>query len=46
MGFLNRLLGRPANEKAFLILVVGYPADDARVPIITKKPFDEAVTWM
>ena len=32
MGFLNDLLGRPVNERPFLILVAGYPADDARVP--------------
>ena len=45
MGFLNEILGRPANEKAFLILVVGFPAPDAKVPTITKKPFAEVVTW-
>jgi nitroreductase len=46
MGFLNELLGRPENEKAFLILVVGYPATDAMVPAITKKPMAEVVTWI
>lgn len=45
MGFLNSILGRPENEKAFLILVVGHPAENARVPNISKKPYDEVVTW-
>ncbi len=45
MGFLNEILGRPANERAFLLLVAGYPADDALVPVITKKPLDEIVTF-
>lgn len=44
MGFLNRILGRPENERPFLLLVVGYPAADARVPDITKRPFDEIVS--
>ncbi len=46
MGFLNRILGRPQHEKAFLILVVGYPADDACVPDISKKPLEETVTLL
>lgn len=46
MGFLNRVLGRPANERPFLLLVVGYPAADAVVPVITKRPFDEIVTFL
>lgn len=37
MKFLNVILERPASEKPFLLLVVGYPADDCRVPEITKK---------
>lgn len=45
MGFLNRILGRPASEKPFLLLVVGYPAADARVPAITKKSLDEIATF-
>lgn len=40
MGFLNEVLDRPRNERPFLLLVVGYPADDALVPDITKKPLD------
>jgi len=45
MRFLNRILGRPAEEKPFLILVVGYPAEDAVVPDLSKKPFEEIVTF-
>ena len=45
MGFLNELLGRPENERPFLLLVVGYPADGATVPAITKKPLDEIATF-
>ncbi|MDE3002688.1 MAG: nitroreductase family protein [Gemmatimonadota bacterium] len=41
MKFLNDLVGRPENERPFLILVVGYPDDDAMVPDITKKPIEE-----
>ncbi|WP_420634888.1 nitroreductase family protein [Candidatus Palauibacter sp.] len=40
MGFLNEILDRPSNERPFLLLVVGYPAADALVPDITKKPLD------
>ena len=46
MGFLNEILGRPKNEKPFLVLVVGYPAEDAVVPVIGKKSLDEIATWM
>jgi iodotyrosine deiodinase len=40
MGFLREVLGRPANEQAFVLIVTGLPADDATVPIITKKPLE------
>ncbi len=40
MAFLNRILGRPAHEKPFLLLVVGHPAADARVPDISRKSLD------
>jgi nitroreductase len=46
MGFLNEILHRPANERPFLLLVVGYPADDAKVPEITKKRLDEIVSFV
>ncbi|MPZ17170.1 MAG: nitroreductase family protein [Luteitalea sp.] len=45
MGFLNTILGRPSHERPFLLLVVGYPAEDVEVPVITKKPFDACVTF-
>ena len=45
MGFLNEVLGRPASERPFLLLVTGYPAPLAKVPRIGKKPLDEYVTW-
>jgi nitroreductase len=45
MGFLSTVLDRPANERAYLLLVAGYPADDVRVPDITKKPLDEIATF-
>jgi iodotyrosine deiodinase len=38
MGFLREILGRPAHERPFLLLVLGYPADGARVPDIERKP--------
>ncbi len=41
MGFLNQILHRPSHEKPFLLLVVGYPAEDARLPEITKKSLVE-----
>ena len=41
MKFLNEVLERPRNERAFVVLPVGYPADDCTVPRITKKPIDE-----
>ena len=45
MGFLNEILGRPASEKPFLLLVVGYPAAGAQVPDITKKRLHEIATF-
>lgn len=44
MKFLNEILGRPASEKPFLLVVVGYPADGCRVPKITKKELGEIVS--
>lgn len=45
MGFLNDLLGRPENERPFLLLVAGFPAEDARVPDIGRKELDEIATF-
>lgn len=44
MGFLNQILDRPRNEKPFLLLVVGYPDDAARVPDIQRKALAEVVS--
>lgn len=41
MGFLSQILKRPENERAFLLIPVGYPKETARVPVITKKTFEE-----
>ena len=41
MGFLSKILKRPENERAFLLIPVGYPAEDAEVPVLTKKTFEE-----
>jgi nitroreductase len=46
MGFLNQLLGRPAQEKPFLVLVVGYPDGEACVPDISKKSSAETLTFV
>lgn len=45
MGFLSELLGRPANEKPYILFPVGYPAPDAQVPAIERKTFEEVVQW-
>lgn len=45
MGFLSRVLQRPAQERPFLLLPVGYPADDAVVPVLHRKTFDEISVW-
>ncbi|MFN8547660.1 MAG: hypothetical protein U0527_06735 [Candidatus Eisenbacteria bacterium] len=45
MGFLNELLGRPKNERPFLLLVVGYPARGAQVPRISKKGLHEIASF-
>ena len=41
MAFLAQLLGRPANERPFVLIPVGYPAPDAQVPALTRKPLDQ-----
>jgi nitroreductase len=46
MGFLNRLVGRPPNERPFLILVVGFPADGARVPDIARRRLEDIATFV
>ena len=46
MGFLNSILGRPMHEKPFLLLVVGYPAEGARVPDIARKTLAEISSFL
>jgi nitroreductase len=41
MRFLGEILGRPANERPFILIPVGYPALDAEVPDIERKALDE-----
>ena len=45
MNFLTQLLHRPANERAFLLIPVGYPAEDAVVPDIERKAVEEVVVY-
>ena len=45
MRFLSEVLGRPANEAALILFPVGYPAADATVPDIHRKPLDEVAVW-
>jgi iodotyrosine deiodinase len=46
MGFLNDILGRPPDaERAFLLLVAGFPAAGTRVPAIVRRPVAEISTW-
>lgn len=43
MGFLTRILGRPPNERPYVVIPVGYPAEDATVPAISRKPPSETL---
>ncbi len=45
MGFLNDILDRPKNEKPYMLIVAGYPADEVQVPVITKKSIEEFASW-
>lgn len=46
MRFLNDLLGRPDNERPYLILVVGYPEEHAKVPAIARKRLDDIAVFV
>lgn len=46
MGFLNEICGRPTNEKPYVLLVAGYPAEYCQVPVITKKKLEEVSSWI
>ncbi|MBM3906748.1 MAG: nitroreductase family protein [Gemmatimonadetes bacterium] len=45
MGFLSQVLGRPKNERPVMLIVAGYPAPDARVPDLTRKPLSSIATF-
>lgn len=45
MGFLNSVLDRPANERPFMLLAVGFPAEDAVVPPLNRKSLDVLATF-
>lgn len=45
MAFLGEILERPAYERAYLLIPVGYPAEGCVVPDLVKKPLDEVVVW-
>ena len=46
MRFLNRILNRPTHERPYLVLAVGYPKSDARVPRISKKRLSETCDFL
>lgn len=43
MAFLSDILQRPPNERPFVLIPVGYPAADAQVPVIRKKPLEQVL---
>jgi nitroreductase len=45
MGFLRDILGRPKNERPYILFPVGYPAADAQVPDLRRKGLDEVAIW-
>ncbi|MFC7546697.1 nitroreductase family protein [Plantactinospora sp. GCM10030261] len=45
MRFLNEILDRPAEERPYLVIPTGYPAPDATVPDVRRKPLEEVVVW-
>jgi len=46
MGFLSEVLGRPKHERAFMLIVTGYPAGNARIPVIKKRSLGEIATFL
>jgi iodotyrosine deiodinase len=46
MGYLRDQLGRPENERPVMIVVTGYPAADARVPVLARKPLEKIATFV
>jgi iodotyrosine deiodinase len=46
MKFMNEIMGRPSDERPFVLLVVGYPADDCKVPAISRKSVSEISSYL
>ena len=46
MHFLQEILNRPSNERPFVLIPVGYPAENITVPNITRKPLDQISSWL
>ena len=46
MGFLNEILGRPENERPFIVIPVGYPTPDATVPQLEKKRLEDVAEFV
>ncbi|MDQ3051633.1 MAG: nitroreductase family protein [Bacteroidota bacterium] len=45
LNFLSKILHRPANEKPFLVVPVGYPAKDCRIPDLKRKSLKQIIQW-
>jgi nitroreductase len=45
LNFLQKILERPSNERPFLLIPVGYPADDAEVPVLERKGLDDMAVY-
>jgi hypothetical protein len=45
MRFLSEILGRPDNERPYILFPVGYPAEDCTVPDIHRKGLEEVAVW-
>jgi hypothetical protein len=45
MGFLATLLRRPLEERAYLLMPLGYPAPDAQVPALQRRPLEDLLTF-
>jgi hypothetical protein len=45
MDFLQKILGRPENEKPYLLIPVGYPKEGVKVPDIRRKNIEDFVVW-
>ena len=46
MGFLNEIMERPSNERALILLVVGYPSPDAKVPVLERKELASVASFL